>query len=498
MKRFALAIIKFRNEKEIFNLFKEKNYPSTRRTTAISNKTKGWVCNTRWRLTAFISPFAKQNEPDTPGNRHALTKLKMIKRNLLIAAFTFASLSTLTSTSKAQTEEKFIANNLALCQKQVKEMLASKNLSAAAFPQTTDKEGKLRSGGLYEWTSGFFPGNLWYAYEANKDAALKAQAIQWTEKLAPLQTFTEHHDLGFMMYCSYGNAYRLTQNKSYKQVLINSAKALSTRFNPVTGCIKSWNVFKSWHGKESYNFPVIIDNMINLELLFFASKVSGDTSFRHIAITHALTTMKNQFRPDNSSYHVVCYDDKTGKVLARETAQGYADNSTWARGQAWSIYGYTMTYRETKDARFLKMAQGLANYFIDSKNLPADLVPYWDFNANQAGYTPGVNSNANKITVKYRDASAAAVTASALLELSTYTSGKTAKKYKDAAVKMLHSLASPAYFATTGTNADFVLKHNVGSIPHNSQIDVPLVYADYYFMEALLRYRKLNAGLKLF
>ncbi|WP_082018666.1 glycoside hydrolase family 88 protein [Pedobacter kyungheensis] len=421
----------------------------------------------------------------------------MIKKKLLTAVAIFTTLTGLTNISRAQSETKFIQDNLALCQKQVKAMLASKDLAANTFPQTI-KDGKLRSGTLYEWTTGFFPGNLWYAYEAGKDAGLKAQAIQWTEKLAPLQTFTEHHDLGFMMYCSYGNAYRLTQNESYKQVLINSAKALSTRFNPVTGCIKSWNVFKSWHGKESYSYPVIIDNMINLELLFFASKVSGDTSFRHIAVTHALTTMKNHFRPDNSSYHVVCYDDKTGKVLARETAQGYADNSTWARGQAWSIYGYTMTYRETKDPRFLKMAQGLANYYIDSKNLPADFIPYWDFNANQAGYTPGVNSNANKINVKYRDASAAAVTASALLELSTYTTGQTAKKYKDAAVKMLHSLASLEYFAATGSNADFILKHSVGSIPHNSQIDVPLVYADYYFMEALLRYQKLNAGLKLY
>lgn len=396
----------------------------------------------------------------------------------------------------------FVKENFSNAAVMLNSMLKTANekfpIGNGAFPRTTDENGKLVTTSMYDWTPGFFPGNLWYAYEYTKDNTLKAEAVKWTEKLEPLQHFTEHHDLGFMMYCSYGNAYRLANKPEYKNILINSAKALSTRFNATTGCIKSWNSFKSWHGNATYDFPVIIDNMMNLEMLFFASKVSGDDAFRKIAIKHAETTMKNHFRPDYSSYHVVCYDSTTGKVVARETAQGYADNSTWSRGQAWAVYGYTMVYRETKDPRFLKFASGLADYFINNKNMPADGIPYWDFNANEKGYTPGVNSYANNVTVKYRDASAAAITASALLELSTYVDAASAKKYKEAAVKMLHSLGSDVYRAKPGTNGNFILEHSVGSIPHQTEIDVPLVYADYYFLEALLRYDRLAKSEPLF
>jgi chondroitin AC lyase len=233
--------------------------------------------------------------------------------------------------------------------------------------------------------------------------------------------------------------------------------------------------------------------MMNLELLFFASAVTGDTSFKHIALTHALNTMKNQIRSDYSSYHVVCYDTLTGKVEGTETAQGLADNSTWARGQAWGIYGFTMVYRESKDKRFLKTAQGMADYFINHPNLPADKVPYWDFNLLEKGYIPGVNSNANNVKDLFRDASAASITASALLELSLY-SGVKGKKYYDFAIQILHSLASANYMATPSTNANFILKHSVGSIPHNGEIDVPLIYADYYFLEALNRYNQMSQG----
>lgn len=395
-------------------------------------------------------------------------------------------------------EDGFVKNGLLNSEALLRQMLptANKKFSArnGAYPRTINKNGELVTTSMYDWTPGFFPGSLWYAYEYSKNDNMKAEAIKWTEKLEPLQTFTQHHDLGFMMYCSYGNAYRLTGNEAYKNILVNSARALSTRFNATAGVIKSWNNFKSWHGKDTYYFPVIIDNMMNLELLFFASKVSGDTSFRHIAVTHALTTMQNHFRPDYSSYHVVCYDSTNGKVVAKETAQGYADNSTWSRGQAWAIYGYTMTYRETKDPRFLNMAIGLSNYFINNKRLPEDYIPYWDFNANEAGYTPGVKSYANKMTTLYRDASAASITASALLELSTYVSGKQSEKYRTSAIKILQSLSSETYMAKPGTNGNFIIKHCVGSMPHQSEIEVPLVYADYYYIEALLRYQQLQKG----
>ena len=393
-------------------------------------------------------------------------------------------------------ETGFVRQNLEFADRQIKLML--KDIEGdSSFPRTINAEGKLISTNMYDWTPGFFPGNLWYAYEFTHDTAMKTEAIRWTEKLEPLKDFTEHHDLGFMMYCSFGNAYRLTGNEQYKKNLVQAARSLSTRFDPKVGCIKSWNTFRSWHGDKLYNYPVIIDNMMNLELLFFATKVTGDSSFYRTAVTHANTTLANQFRKDYSSYHVVCYDTATGKVQARETAQGYADNSTWARGQAWAIYGYTMTYRETKKPEYLKAAVGMANWYLRNKNLPADKVPYWDFNINQKGYKPGVKSFATKTDLNFRDASAAAITASALLELSTYT-GNEGKNYKAAAIKMLHSLASPSYKANEGSNGNFLLKHSVGSIPHQTEIDVPLVYADYYFMEALHRYDQLLKGEELF
>jgi chondroitin AC lyase len=390
-------------------------------------------------------------------------------------------------------EQMLVEDNFQYARGQLNAMLQETNDATNEFPRSIDDKGKLVSTNMYDWTSGFFPGSLWYAYEYTKDTALKSAAIKWTQELAPLQYFTKHHDLGFMMYCSYGNAYRLTGNTTYKDILVQSAKSLSTRFNPVTRSIKSWNTFRTWHDNKTYNFPVIIDNMMNLELLFFASRVTGDTSYRHVAVTHALTAMKNQVRADYSTFHVVCYDTATGAVTGRETAQGYADNSTWSRGQAWGIYGFTMTYRETHEPRFLATAQKMADWYLSQAKLPKDKVPYWDFNTMQTGYVPGIKSNANNVTVKYRDASAAAITASALFELSTYK-GHNSKAYYKAAIEMLESLTGPAYRALPRTNGNFMLMHSVGSIPHNAEIDVPLVYADYYLLEALIRYHRLLQG----
>ncbi|OIN57373.1 glycoside hydrolase family 88 protein [Arsenicibacter rosenii] len=390
------------------------------------------------------------------------------------------------ATTPPVTEQTFIQENVTHADQMLKRML--KEAGGLAFPRSSKPDGSLRSTNMYDWTSGFFPGTLWYTYEATKDENLKKAAIEWTEKLEPLKTFTEHHDLGFMMYCSYGNAYRLTNNPAYKDILVQSAKSLSTRFCPKTGSIKSWNRFVSWHGEPTYTFPVIIDNMMNLELLFFASKVTGDPSFREIAVRHADTALKHQIRSDYSCYHVVCYDPETGKVLGRETAQGYADNSTWSRGQAWGIYGYTVMYRETKDKKYLETARKMADYYLNNPTLPADKIPLWDFNVAQAGYEPGVKSHTKEVTAPLRDASAAAITASALFELSDFL-GKAGDRYRQAAITMVHSLAGPGYRANPGENANFLLKHCVGSIPHGVEKDVPLVYADYYFVEALNRYQ---------
>jgi unsaturated chondroitin disaccharide hydrolase len=235
-------------------------------------------------------------------------------------------------------------------------------------------------------------------------------------------------------------------------------------------------VIKSWdHGK--WQFPVIIDNMMNLELLFWATKISGDSSFYKIAVSHANTTLKNHFRPDNSSYHVLNYDTLTGDVIEKITAQGYANESAWARGQAWGMYGYTVAYRETKDKRYLDQAVKIADFFLKHPNLPKDKVPYWDFNA------PNIPN-------EERDASAAAIMASGLLELSMHANRK---DFKTSAEEILKSLSTPTYLAPTGSNHDFILMHSVGHKPAKSEIDVPIIYADYYYIEGLLRYRNMNA-----
>lgn len=353
----------------------------------------------------------------------------------------------------------------------------------ACFPRSI-KEGKYRLEHPTDWTSGFYPGSMWLAYELTGDEVLAKEARKYTDRLQDMQYYTGNHDLGFMMFCSYGQGIRLKPEPTDRLILINSSESLCSRFRPEVGLIRSWD-FGEW------SYPVIIDNMMNLELLYFASKVTGDTRYAKIATTHAETTAKNQLREDYSNYHVVDYDTLTGKVLHQATCQGFSDNSAWARGQAWAIYGYTMAYRETKNPNFLEIAVHTADYWLNHPNLPEDGVPYWDFNAGQEGYVPDWKYDPDRFKVVPRDASAAAIAASAFLELATYVPNE--DTYYDAAVKILKSLSSPAYRAVPGTNNNFILMHSVGSIPHGQEIDVPLVYADYYFLEALNRYEHYNS-----
>lgn len=350
------------------------------------------------------------------------------------------------------------------------------NIPAKKFPQTYHpKTDKYQFSNASWWCSGFYPGTLLYLYEQTGDSLLNEEAIRKLNLLQKEQYNTSTHDLGFMMYCSFGNAYRLQPCNHYKEILLNSAISLSKRFNPKVGCIKSWD-FKPWR------YPVIIDNMMNLELLFWATKLSGDSSFYKIAVTHANTTMKNHFRKDYSTYHVIDYDSISGKVLSKKTAQGFADSSAWARGQAWGLYGYTVMYRETKDPVYLQQAEHIADYILNHPNYPKDGIPYWDFNATGI---PNV----------LRDASAAAIMASAWLELYQFTDPLKAKKYLAAAETVLRSLSSNAYKAKAGSNGGFILEHSVGNMPNKTEIDVPLTYADYYFVEAMIRYRKLGKQL---
>ncbi|MDR3652182.1 MAG: glycoside hydrolase family 88 protein [Paludibacter sp.] len=330
-----------------------------------------------------------------------------------------------------------------------------------------------------EWTSGFWPGVLWYDYENTHDPNIKQYAEKFTQSLAFLShTHAYDHDLGFLVFTSFGNGYRLTGNSAYKKILIDSADTLATLFNPKVGTILSWPremEFNNW----PYN--TIIDNMINLELLFWASKHGGGKRLYDIAVSHADHTMKNQFKPDYSCYHVALYDTLTGKFIKGITHQGYSDKSMWARGQAWAIYGFTVCYRETHDIKYLNFAQKVANVYL--KRLPQDFVPYWDFDAPQIPNAP-------------KDASAACVVASALLEMSTYLDSNKALVYKNDALKMLESLSSPAY-QSGKSNPSFLL-HSTGHWPNGSEINASIIYADYYYYEALLRLEKLNRGEKLF
>jgi alpha-L-fucosidase/rhamnogalacturonyl hydrolase YesR len=327
-----------------------------------------------------------------------------------------------------------------------------------------------------DWTSGFYPGNLWYLYEYTGKKEWKEEAQKFTAKMEREKTNATTHDMGFKVYCSFGNGYRLTNDQHYKEVIIESAKTLATRFNAKIGSLRSWD-----HNRNRWDFPVIIDNMMNLELLFEASKLSGDRSLYNIAVTHANTTMKNHYRPDHSSYHVVDYDTITGQVRKKNTAQGYKDESSWGRGQAWGLYGFTLCYRETKDPAYLKHAENIAGFLLHHPHFPKDGVMYWDFDAPN-------------IPDELRDVSGTAVMASALYELSTYSKNS---EYRKAADKIMESLTR-YYRSPIGENKGFILLHSVRAKPTDDEVDVPLIYADYYYLEALLRMKKLNEGKKLF
>ena len=377
------------------------------------------------------------------------------------------------------TDTDIITENIGNAKVQIGALMEASEAGDTVRIPSTYKNGEIVYVPTDDWVSGFFAGTLWYMYELTGDEMWAEHARKHTEILDSIQYLTWHHDVGFMIYDSYGNGLRLKNIPEYKDVCVTTAKSLSTRFRPGAGIIQSWNVDRGWQSERGWTCPVIIDNMMNLELLFKATEFSGDSTYAKIAISHADKTLENHFRPDYSCYHVVDYDPETGEVLHRCTAQGYADESAWARGQSWALYGYTVAYRFTGDEKYLKHAENVAGFIFNDPNMPEDLVPYWDFDAPD-------------IPDAYRDVSSAAVNASALYELS-YLTGKAS--YKEKADRIIESLSTPAYRAAQGTNGGFILMHSVGSIPHGSSIDVPLNYADYYFLEALIRKRNIENGM---
>ncbi|MFV0344856.1 MAG: glycoside hydrolase family 88 protein [Bacteroidales bacterium] len=330
-------------------------------------------------------------------------------------------------------------------------------------------DGNVVCVGFQDWTSGFYPGCLWYLYEYSKDNKIKEEAVKSTKAIEGVTTYGGNHDVGFRAYCSFGNAYKLTGEDYYKDGIVTAAKTLMTRYSDKIGLIMSWNP----NPKKDWTYPVIIDNMMNLELLFEATKISGDKTYWNAAVSHADITLANHFRADNSSYHVVDYDPETGAVRHRQTHQGLKDESAWARGQAWGLYGYTVCYRYTKDKKYLDQALKIKDFYLNHPKLPKDLVPYWDFDVNGDPNLP-------------RDVSASAIVASALVELAEYVPQQK-KELIASASKILKSIADNYMNDNSDKHPNLLLNSSTGSVPHRSEINTPIIYADYYFLEALVR-----------
>ena len=367
-----------------------------------------------------------------------------------------------------------LVNNALNVAEQQYDLLAKHALNIPnGLPKTFEKGSVIMSKASW-WTSGFVPGTLWYLYENSQNNKMKKYALSLSNRVEGQKFSTNTHDLGFMIYCSYGNAYRLDPLERYKKIIIQASKSLSNRYDNHVGLIRSWDF-----NKENWQYPVIIDNMMNLEMLCEATRLTGDSSFWKIAVSHADKTMANHFRKNMSCYHVVSYDTITAIPHIKQNWQGLNDESEWSRGQAWALYGYTMMYRMTKKAAYLEHANKVAAYLLHHPNMPKDYIPYWDF------CDP-------KIPNSLRDASAGALICSALLELSSYVPKSLANQYLTVAKTQLRTLCSSTYLAKVGEQGGFLLKHSVGSTPHGTEIDVPLTYADYYFVEAMLRYKALK------
>ena len=388
----------------------------------------------------------------------------------LLALVVFAAVSC----NRQETMEELTARVFERAAAQVKYMDTCLEPIAATseepvLPRSINPDGSLWVSNHKWWCSGFYPGSLWLVYEYTGDEEIKTLAQKYQAPLEPIRFRKNHHDVGFQLMCSYGNCLRLTADAESEAIIKDGANSLATRFDPEVGCTRSWN-------SKKWTYAVIVDNMMNLELLLRGAELSGDESLKEIALTHSRTTMKNHYREDFSSYHLVDYDPETGAVLGKQTVQGYADDSAWARGQAWGLYGYTMVYRFTKEQDMLDQAIAIAEYIIP--RLPEDYVPFWDFDA------PDIPNDV-------RDASSGSLIAGALIELSTYVDAENAARYLSVAENILRELASDEYLAEEGEQYGFILRHSTGSKPGNSEVDVPLTYADYYFLEALLRWMEI-------
>ena len=399
----------------------------------------------------------------------------MSKNNLfglfVILLSIFTSCKTETENPKKSEKELDTSYNVDSALENRYQKLLSYKVDSLSFPRSYNPNDAIILGvPSKNWTSGFYAGNLWQIYEITGKPEYKALAKKWTAFIEKEKFNNRTHDMGFKVFNSFGQGLKHEDNQEYKDIIIKSAQTLSTRFNNTVGSIRSWDF-----NKERWDFPVIIDNMMNLELLFDATRISKDSSFHNLAIQHANTTLKNHFRPNNSTWHVLDYNPENGAVRIRVTHQGINDDSSWARGQGWAIYGFTMAYRYTKDEKYLNQAKATASFFLNHKNLPEDGIPYWDFDAPNIPNEP-------------RDVSAGAIVASALIELYGYTQDET---YLDYSKKFLKNVQTANYILPTNLDVPFILDHSSGDWSKRSEMDEPIVYGDYYFLEALLRLKKL-------
>jgi len=395
---------------------------------------------------------------------------------LMLAVTISAASKTFAQQIKKEPIKKVVNESLDLSVQQALLMAHSLKDREGLLPRTTDRFGNLQTCRSDWWVSGFFPGMLWYLYEYSGSEDLKKWAYEYTMRVEDQQYTTNNHDVGFIIFCSFGNGFRLTHDTSFLRVIQTASYSLITRFRPSTGCIRSWD-YADWD--KQWQYPVIIDNMMNLEILLWSAGNLDESRFYDIAVSHANTTIKNHYRPDYSCYHVVSYDTLTGLPELKQTAQGYNHESAWARGQAWGLYGFTVMYRFTRDTTYLNHARNIARFIINHPRLPKDKIPYWDFDAPN-------------IPECYRDASAGSIICSALIELSQYVTPELARKYLLVAETQIRTLSSLQYRNALGNNGNFILKHSVGHMPNNTEVDVPLTYADYYFIEALMRFKKLK------
>ena len=380
-------------------------------------------------------------------------------------------------TTKAQVLD--VDRELAYCHQQVLRALDGlKPYDYSRQPRNIERgeQWNLRPGNGHEWCSGFWPGILWMDYMVTGDKRVKLAARRYTEGLhAIVEKPIVDHDMGFLINCSYGKGYEATHNEKYRRTLLRAGDSLATLFNPKVGTILSWpHQVKHYRGHNT-----IIDNMLNLDLLLWAAGHGGNPLLRDVAVVHATTTMRNHFRPDGSSYHVVVYDFEDGHFVRGVTHQGYNDGSMWARGQSWAIYGFTVMSRYTHDAVFIQQATKAADIYLKRlRETSDDWVPLWDMDAPREEATP-------------KDASAACVTASALLELSGYVDGAKRNEYRQAATNILTDLSNR--YQSRDRNVAFLL-HATGNKPANSEVDVSLIYADYYYLEALMRLKALQTA----